>query len=118
MFNEHFLYKAMGWLLPQLQKPAEKQYGSRNHLQLPDLILLAEYSVGSHWPYSTLCYERDETFHAGNHGPSQRVAGSARVGVYLAFEINKYLMVATNSEKRVLSQIRQSSNASGCWPLR
>lgn len=26
MFNEHFLYKVMHWLLPQLQKPAEKQY--------------------------------------------------------------------------------------------
>ena len=27
VFNEHFLYKTMAWLLPQLSKPSEKQYG-------------------------------------------------------------------------------------------
>jgi serine/threonine-protein kinase mTOR len=27
-FRDHFLHKVMGWLLSQMQKPAEKQFGS------------------------------------------------------------------------------------------
>lgn len=59
-FTEHFLHKAMGHLLTQLEKPNERSFGMFVHTS-PNLSHTSLFSVHCYWTHCEGCHKRDET---------------------------------------------------------
>ena len=55
-FTEHFLHKAMGHLLTQLEKPAERNYGMKT-MSTPEPVLVVIFilSVYCYWAHRYCC---------------------------------------------------------------
>lgn len=76
-FSEHYLHKAMGHLLTQLEKPNERSFGKvPSPSSCPILIFLSVHCYRTH---CNGCGERDEAFFGACDEPNQARFTDARV---------------------------------------
>lgn len=111
-FTEHFLHKAMGHLLTQLEKPNERSFG-RSHSTasrwLPHFLLNSFHRNRTH---CNCCWKRHEAISRFYHGANQIGIAKSRVGILFVWHVS-YLNAITVG---VRTHLRRSlfSNVLAC----